>query len=52
MAGGQLVSTAGGGFQDNITEFADLADEVTSTGALGVLAVGSFHLHSHVLQVY
>ena len=40
VAGGQLVSLVGGGFQNNSTEFADTADEVTSTGALGVFAVG------------
>ena len=44
VTGGQLVSLAGGGFQDTSTEFADSADEVTSTGALGVLAIESFHL--------
>ena len=47
MAGGQLASLVGGGLQDNNTEFADTADEVTSTGALGVSAVGSVHLHVH-----
>ena len=48
MAGGQLVSLVGGGFQDNSTEFADIADEVTSTGALGVLAARSFHLYVYM----
>ena len=45
MAGGQLVLLVGGGFQDNNTEFADSADEVTSAGVLGMLAIGSFHLY-------
>ena len=45
VAGGQLVSLVGGGFQVNSTEFADSADEVTSIGALGVLAEGSHHLY-------
>ena len=43
MAGGQLVLLVGGGLQDNSTEFVDAADEVTSTGALGVSAVGLFY---------
>ena len=47
MAGGQLVSLVGGRVQNNSTEFADTADEVTSTGALGVFANGSFHLYMY-----
>ena len=47
VAGGQLVSLVGGAFQDNSTEFADTADGVTSTGALGVLAIGSNHLYMY-----
>ena len=48
VAGGQLVSLVGGGFQDNSTEFADIADEVTSTGAPGVFAARSFHLYMYM----
>ena len=44
MAGGQLLLLAGGGLHDNSTEVSDTADEVTSTGALGMLDVGSIHL--------
>ena len=47
VAGGQLVSLFEGGFQDNNTEFAVSADEVTSTGALGVFAVKPFHLYMY-----
>ena len=39
MTGGQLVSLVGGRLHDNSTESADTADEVTSAGALGVLAL-------------
>ena len=39
VAGEQLVLLVGGGFHDNSTEFSDTADEVASTGALGVSAV-------------
>ena len=44
MTGGQLVLLAEGGLHNNRTEVADTADEVTSTGAVGLLAVGSVHL--------
>ena len=52
VAGGQLVSLVGGRVQDNSTELADIADEVTSTGALGVFAVGSFHLYMYYKLIY